>query len=68
MNVSIEPAEFKIYPNTLYSVALTIRTSGKTPQGEYYLLTTVEINGNLKTEGWTKVTVSADGDFQLNVP
>ena len=68
MTISIEPAEFKIYPNTVYSITLTIRTSSKTPPGEYYFLTTAKIEGSLTTKGWTKVTVTADGGFQLHVP
>jgi hypothetical protein len=57
LTVNIEPAEFTVYPNTTYSLPLTISTTPEVAPGEYYLKLDCYLEGILWTEGWIKVTI-----------
>jgi hypothetical protein len=57
LTVNIEPAEFTAYPNTTYSLPLTIAATSKVAPGEYYLKLDCYLDGELWTNTWIKMTI-----------
>jgi hypothetical protein len=55
--LNIEPAEFTVYPNTTYSLPLTIAATSEVAPGEYYLKLDCYLQDRLWSEGLIKVTV-----------
>lgn len=59
LEVSLEPARFKTYPNTTYHAILIIKTDPELAPGEYYLrfVSRFVRGGTGYSSGWIRVTI-----------
>ncbi len=59
LEVSLEPARFKTYPNTTYHATLIIKTDPELAPGEYYLrfVSRFVRGGTGYSSGWIRVTI-----------